>query len=66
MDALSHISIKSVLSGPGDGEKCDACELPVTQAQLVTDVVLVDRKRTMQLHVECFQLWDDETRALKA
>ena len=57
---LPHERISRVQSGPADGEKCDACEKLITMAQfVVTGITLVGRG-SIQLHVQCFQLWDDE------
>jgi len=57
---LPHERISRVQSCPADGEKCDACESRITKAQFgVTGITLAGRG-SIQLHVQCFQLWDDE------
>ena len=51
--------------GPGDGERCDACDLPIAKGQLVMEGisrVVDDKKKPIQFHVVCFQLWDHERR----
>jgi hypothetical protein len=57
---LPHERISRVQSRPADGEKCDVCEGRITMAQfVVTGTILVGRG-SIQLHVDCFQVWDDE------
>jgi hypothetical protein len=58
--------------GPADGEICDACEKPITKEQLVMEGIastlsdrLKERKKPIQFHVTCFQIWDIERRAPK-
>ena len=56
-------SIPRVWGGPGNGETCDACEAIVTKDEFVMEGIGVEGSRTpIQLHVRCFQLWDDERR----
>ena len=63
---LPHERISRVQSRPADGEKCDACERRITMAQfVVTGTILVGRG-SIQLDVQCFQLWDDERCAPKS
>lgn len=57
--------------GPAEGEMCDACDQPIPKQQLVMEGISVsstlsDRpsdKKSIQLHVQCFQIWDAERRA---
>src|SRR5580765_6154865 len=56
---LPHEQISQVQSRPADGQKCDACEKPVTMAQFVVTGTTLAGRGSIQLHVECFQLWDD-------
>jgi hypothetical protein len=65
---LRHERISRAQSGPADGQKCDACEKLITMAQfVVTGVSLAGRRSiSIQLHVQCFQLWDDERCAPKS
>ena len=57
---LPHERISRVQCGPADGQKCDACETLIRMAQLVVTGNTLAGKGFIQLHVECFQLWDDE------
>ena len=57
---LPHERISRVQSCPADGEKCDACERRITMAQFVVRGTILVGRGSMQLHVECFQLWDVE------
>ena len=52
-------SIPRVWGGAGHGETCDACEEPITKDQFVLEGLSVaDPKRGIQLHSECFYIWD--------
>ena len=63
---LPHDRVSRGGGRPADGEKCDACETLITRAQLVVEgITLAGGGRPIQLHVECFQLWNDERRARK-
>jgi hypothetical protein len=57
---LPHEAISRVQSCPADGEKCDACERRITMAQFVVTGSTLAGRGSIQLHVQCFQLWDDE------
>jgi hypothetical protein len=57
---LSHVQISRVQSRPADGQKCDACEKLITAAQFVVTGTTLAGRGSIQLHVQCFQLWDDE------
>ena len=57
---LPHEQISQVQSRPADGQKCDACEKLITIAQFVVTGTSLEGRGSIQLHVECFQLWDDE------
>jgi hypothetical protein len=57
---LSHEQISRVQSRPADGQKCDACEKLITTAQFVVTGTTLAGRGSIQLHVQCFQLWDDE------
>jgi hypothetical protein len=52
-------------AGPGNGERCDACDALVSQPQLVMEGIAStpSDKKPIQFHVVCFQLWDAERRA---
>ena len=57
---LPHEQISQVQSRPASGQKCDACEKPITMAQFVVTGITLAGPGSIQLHVECFQFWDDE------
>jgi hypothetical protein len=57
---LSHEQISRVQSRPANGQKCDACEKLITTAQFVVTGTTLAGRGSIQLHVQCFQLWDDE------
>ena len=73
---LPHNSIHRIWGGPSHGETCDACDLLVEKREFVmegislTDANLAgrphERRRSLQLHVECFWLWDFERRGDQA
>jgi hypothetical protein len=50
--------------GPGNGEDCDACNTPITHAQLVMEGIAstFTVKKPIQFHVRCFYVWDVERR----
>ena len=49
--------------GPGNGEICDACERIVAKDEWVMEgISLAEGRKPLQLHVECFHLWDQERR----
>jgi hypothetical protein len=56
---LPHERISRVQSFPADGEKCDACEKLITVAEFVVTGITLAGWGSIQLHVQCFQLWDD-------
>jgi hypothetical protein len=57
---LPHERISRVQSRPADGEKCDVCEGRITMAQFVVTGTILAGRGSIQLHVDCFQVWDDE------
>jgi hypothetical protein len=63
---LPHERISRVQSLPADGEKCDACERRITMAQFVVTGTILAGRGSIQLHVQCFQLWDDERRPARS
>jgi hypothetical protein len=61
---LPHNGIKTVWSGPSDGETCDACDTVLAKTELLMEGVPLDTgSRPLRLHVRCFQIWDQERRA---
>jgi hypothetical protein len=63
---LPHEPISQVQSRPADGQKCDACEKLITMARFVVTGTTLAGRGSIQLHVECFQLWDHERSARRA
>jgi len=65
--------IPRIWGAPGEGETCDGCDLAIDPPALVMEGIslpddtralpFVDRRKPLQLHVECFYLWDHERRA---
>ena len=59
-------SIPRVWGGPGSGEICDACEVPITKDQWVIEgISLAGGRKPLQLHAECFHLWERERHAIE-
>jgi hypothetical protein len=60
---LPYDGIRTVWSTPSDGETCDACDTVLTRNQLLMEAVLLGLgKRSIRMHVRCFQMWDFEKR----
>ena len=54
---LPKNSVPRVFGGPGNGETCDACELPMRREQMaIQGIALAAGRRPMQLHASCFQI----------
>ena len=64
---LTYDSMPRFLGGPGNEERCDACDLPVNEGQLVMEGIAstVSETKPIQFHVVCFQLWDHARREPK-
>ena len=60
---LPYNYIPRVGGGPGNGETCDGCAEPVTQAQVLMEG-LSGRDRGVQFHDACFYVWDATRRVL--
>lgn len=59
--SLPQDGIARVWGSPGNREICDACVLVIDQNQFVMEGAFRDgRKRGIQFHVKCFQIWDAE------
>lgn len=57
---LPHDSIPRMWGGPGNEESCQACEQIITKKQFVMEgISSVDGAIGIQLHVRCFQVWDE-------
>ena len=54
--------------GPGDDERCDACDALITKQQLVMEGIssTPSDQKPVQFHVACFHLWDHERREPKS
>jgi len=49
--------------GPSNGEECNACDRLITGPLIVEGIAATDGVKTpIQMHVECFALWDEERR----
>lgn len=57
---LPHDGIPRFWGGHPDGEHCDACEEVFTADQLIMEGISSTDNQGLQLHVECFYLWDEE------
>jgi hypothetical protein len=48
-------------SGPSEGEECDACDKLITSPLVVEGISsFVGGRKSIQMHVSCFALWDEE------
>jgi hypothetical protein len=65
---LSDVDIPRISGGAGNGERCDACDTPITKKQLLIEDIAPTHteQKPNQFHVKCFYLWDAERRALKS
>ena len=59
---LPHNSIPRVWGVPSQGEKCHACDESIAIPALVMEGIAVNASEPLQLHVQCFYLWDRERR----
>ena len=61
---LPRNSIPRICGGPENGATCDACELVIPRDEWVMEGISTaeGRRQPLQLHVECFYLWDQERR----
>jgi len=55
-------NIPRVWGGLGNDETCDACGKTIAKDQFVIEAE--GGKPPTQFHVDCFQMWDEERRAL--
>lgn len=56
---LPHNSIPRIWGGPSDGESCQACDTLIPQDRFIIEGIS-ETGMGLQLHVECFYLWDSE------
>jgi hypothetical protein len=59
---LPHDSIPRVWGGPSHGEICHACDEAIPAPALIMEGVALGGKVPLQLHVQCFYVWDRERR----
>jgi hypothetical protein len=61
---LPYDSMPRFWGGPGNNERCDACDTLISKQQLVMEGVssTPTDKKPVQFHVLCFQIWDRERR----
>ena len=55
---LPYNSIPRIWGGPGNGEACDACEVPIPAEELLMEGIATEGGGGIQFHVRCFYLWD--------
>lgn len=49
--------------GPSAGEECSACERLITAPLVIEGIAGTDGvRKAIQMHVDCFALWDEERR----
>lgn len=58
--SLPTDSIPRIWGGPGDNEVCDACEQLISNEQFLIEGISKADNQGLQLHVECFYVWDRE------
>jgi hypothetical protein len=56
---LPHEGIRGAWGIPSRGETCDACDTVLGKNQLLMEAT-TGSGRTLQMHVRCFQIWDQE------
>jgi hypothetical protein len=61
---LPYNSMPRFWGGPGDGERCDACDTRITKEQLAMEGIASTHtdEKPIQFHVKCFYAWDAERR----
>lgn len=57
---LPHDSIPRFWGGPANNEECDACEETISGDELIMEGISTVTDEGIQLHVECFYVWDTE------
>lgn len=61
-ERLPHDGISRLWGVQGNGEICHACEEVIAKPELIMKGIVRDDLEPLQLHVECFYLWDVERR----
>ena len=60
-DGRLPYNIPRFSGGPGEGQTCDACDELIADQMLVQGIAWVGwDRRPIQMHVDCFALWDQE------
>ena len=59
---LPYNSIPLIWGGPSQGEKCHACDETIALPALIMEGIALNESQPLQLHVQCFYLWDAERR----
>jgi hypothetical protein len=60
---LPYSHIPRIWGGPSAGGTCDACDTAITEQLVIEGIAsAVGDRKSIQMHVQCFQLWDDERR----
>ena len=58
---LPSDGIKKVWSSRSNGETCEGCDAILSKDQMLMEGVSMDlARKSLQLHVRCFQIWDHE------
>jgi hypothetical protein len=57
---LPQDGIRAAWGIPSDGETCNACDTVFAKNQLLMATL---GRRPVEMHVRCFQIWDQERRA---
>jgi hypothetical protein len=62
--ALPYDSIPRIWGGRSAGEACDACDRLILGDHMVMEGIALDGgRKPLQLHVQCFGMWDEERRS---
>jgi hypothetical protein len=57
---LPNDGISRFWGAPANGEQCDACEETIRSTQVIMEGISEPTNQGLQLHVECFSIWDEE------
>lgn len=57
---LPRDGISRFWGAPANGEECDACEETIRTTQVIMEGISQPTNEGLQLHVECFSVWDEE------
>jgi len=56
--------IADVQAGLGDGQECDGCGAIIAKNQKAVSAMIAETWHKLRMHVECFGVWESESRAL--